>query len=165
VKADALQLGQRASGTRNQNGAIHGAAPHQRRCRIILAGERPRWVLIIRGIGTPRSLLDNRRIGLEQLACQFGELIRHGLEIATAGCLRARRFFIESSCIAPGGVNAASTAAAAGLTVVDARPVALVATVNANVLNMPPSSGDNCHSRDLLSAAFKQMSSGSVRGD
>jgi hypothetical protein len=39
--------------------------------------------------------------------------------------------------VAPGGVNADSTAAAAGLAPADARLIALVAMVKANVLNTP----------------------------
>jgi len=49
----------------------------------------------------------------------------------------ARRFFNASRCVAPGGVNADSTAAAAGLAPADARLIALVAMVKANVLNTP----------------------------
>ena len=90
VKADLLQLGQGAGGTRDQNGATdqmigqfsrergmrelvridaefdegrglfpngivagheNNAAPHQRRDRIILAGEGPRRILIVGGTG------------------------------------------------------------------------------------------------------------------
>src|ERR1700731_1754069 len=47
----------------------------------------------------------------------------------------ARRFFSASRCVAPGGVKAGSTAAAAGLAVADATPIALVATVRANVFS------------------------------
>jgi len=39
--------------------------------------------------------------------------------------------------VAPGGVNADSTAAATGLPPADARPIALVAMVKANVRNTP----------------------------
>jgi len=39
--------------------------------------------------------------------------------------------------VAPGGVNADSTAAAAGLAPAEARPIAPVAKVKANVLNTP----------------------------
>ena len=51
------------------------AAPHQRRYRIILTGEGPRRVLIVRRIGSRRLLLDDQRIGLELLSGQSGELI------------------------------------------------------------------------------------------
>ncbi len=44
---------------------------------------------------------------------------------------------MASRCVAPGGFNAGSTAAADGLTAADARPIALVAAVKANVLNTP----------------------------
>src|SRR5882724_1682382 len=51
------------------NGIVAGhennAAPHQRRNRIILAGEGPRRVLIVGGIGSRSFRLDDRRIGLE----------------------------------------------------------------------------------------------------
>src|SRR6266850_901004 len=50
-------------------------APHQRRDRIILTGEGPRRILIIRGVGSRGLLLDDQRIGLELLAGQSGELI------------------------------------------------------------------------------------------
>jgi len=45
----------------------NNAAPHQRRYGIILAGEDPRRVLIVRGVGSRRLLLDDQRIGLELL--------------------------------------------------------------------------------------------------
>src|SRR5713101_5601285 len=91
VKADLLQLGQRAGRTWDEsgglfpNGIVAGhenyAAPHQRRNRIVLAGKGPRRVFIIPGIGSRRLLLNDQRIGLELLAGQSGELILvpHGL--------------------------------------------------------------------------------------
>src|SRR6202022_194266 len=47
----------------------------------------------------------------------------------------ARRFFNASRCVAPGGVNADSTAAAVGLARADATPTAPVAMVKAIVPN------------------------------
>src|SRR5260370_22682146 len=61
----------------------NNAAPHQRRYRIILAGEGSRRILIVRGVGSGRLLLDHQRIGLELLSGQPGELILvpHGLVV------------------------------------------------------------------------------------
>src|SRR5258706_14655110 len=61
----------------------NNAPAHQRRYRIILNGERSHRILVVRGVGSRRLLLDDQRIGLELLSGQSGELILvpHGLVV------------------------------------------------------------------------------------
>src|SRR5918992_1492260 len=56
-------------------GHENDAAPHQRRYGSVIAGEGPRRILVVRGIGSYFSPLDDKRIGLEFVASQARKLI------------------------------------------------------------------------------------------
>jgi hypothetical protein len=116
MKACLLQFRQRAGGAGDQNGAIYQMVGQLSRKRVMRelvridvefdesCGVFPDSVVII---GT---VLKSRRRG----AC-------------------ARCFFNASRWVAPGGVNADLAAAAADSARADARPITVVAAVNANV--------------------------------